>query len=304
MNQLTEDALCKNEGALKALADNDYLKAQNQFKDNAVRSPCFLTIHNLGVYYIEEGYVLHTGKKRSAVRLGIEQLKKAESIEISSLNLAALANAYHTIFEFKKAIPYYERSAHMVSDYMILNNYGVALYLLSEYDKASMCFSKAIDNCHDISDKQDIVISYAYATLAMDKVKCHDIISNAINSQILDSQAFDTFVLSYLCGDLQSACKISNTLFKAYRLESPVVAMILDCHLSLGLEDEALKCLHYQIESLNGYDYNVDKEVNSANKAFIAADYRKKLISEYNYTPPIIAKCFYYGCDLHNPMRK
>jgi len=70
----------------------DYYAAQQLFRKNVRRNPCFLTLHNLGHFYVQEGIVSEGDAWiRYAERLGIKYCLRAAAIEKSVLNLYAIA---------------------------------------------------------------------------------------------------------------------------------------------------------------------------------------------------------------------
>ena len=204
---MNNDIEAKNQSALESLAKNDFYQAQITFRDNAKRNPCFITLNNLGVFYVHEGIAMENGRMRSAVKQGIKLLVKAGSFRMSGSNLAAIARAYLKLNNFEMATNYYDQAIKEMNNYALYNNCGVALYQVNQYEKASIYFSKALDICPNHDEKLEIIISYAYASLEIDKMQCNRIINDLTNASDLSSQMLDIekFVLLYLCDDFVSA---------------------------------------------------------------------------------------------------
>ena len=293
-----------NDMALEALSDHAFVKAQDCFRLNAKQNPCLATYNNLGVFYIQENMELPDGRVRSAAKLGLKYLKKAEAYSQSQQNLMAIGDVYLSQKEYETAENYFRGACNLGNSYIAFNNLGASLYMQNKCKESLKYFEKAIDLCDHSDIKAEICVSYAYAMLEVDKKKCHKIITEIIGPNALSFpwQMFDAdeFVLLYLCDDLQSASKLCKALFKQNFIESFVLAMIFDCLFKVGKDDEAKECLNLKIKSLEGYDYDIRKEVNEANKAFASPDFRKILIAKYSSGTPIIRDCYYCGCKHHN----
>ena len=299
---MNNSAMATNQDALSALCNGDIHKAQSLFRINAKESPCLYTYNNLGVFYLQEGMVLRNGKTRRAGKTGMDLLKRAEAFGNHGLNHAAIAREYLKTGSVENALFYYERACLSLRLYPVLNNYGVALYLANMFAKSSELFGEAVNCCNDADEKQGIIVSYAYSTLKIDKRKCHDIITRTVDSTALSSNMLDVdkFIILYFCDDFVTASKMQKQLFDRYHVDCCTFAMIQDCLHRLAKADEAYECLIRHIELLNGYDYDIRKEVASAKRAYASCDYRRKLISEYACCPSIIEQCYYCYCKQHD----
>ncbi len=308
MNSLNDEVIKINNTALNSLSTGDILTAQNLFKENAKRNICFLTLHNLGIFYIQEGVFLKNGRMRNARKLGMQYLQKAKSIESSTMNLITIAVTYLESKEYEKAVYYFEQASKTLGDHVssstFYNNFGKALYLANLYKKAAECFLKALNNCVKQDEKLEINISYSYALLNIDMITCRESIDNILQTSeyYVQMPDMDIFVLLYLCRDFQVAQTMCKPLLDKYHLDSSVIAMIFDCLIKLGKPDDAEECLQLQIESLEGYNYDVRTEIKNATLAIESYEFRKKLIADYHYMPPTMKQCYYIGCSEHNPL--
>ena len=84
-----------NAEALEILSQGNFIGAKRKFQINAKKHPGHQTFNNLGQYYFTEGLEMKNGKVRNADTLGIYQLKKAEKLQQTPLNLTNLGVAYY-----------------------------------------------------------------------------------------------------------------------------------------------------------------------------------------------------------------
>ncbi|HEX2937943.1 MAG TPA: hypothetical protein VHO66_03390, partial [Ruminiclostridium sp.] len=96
-----------NEIALELLGRGDFSAAQNNFRQNAKNNPCFITLNNLGVYYINEGMELSNGVIRNANKIGLKYLKAAELYEKSHINLMAIGQVYFNKKDYNTSSNYF-----------------------------------------------------------------------------------------------------------------------------------------------------------------------------------------------------
>ena len=287
------------------LSKGDFFSAQNKFRQNAKNNPCFVTLNNLGLFYISEGMELSNGDVRNATKIGLKYLKMAESFEQSHLNLMAIGQVYFNQKDYNTASDYFRRTCELSSHYINFNNLGVSLYMLRRYEEASVYFQYALDQCNelDYSDifpsKSTIYSSYAFSILQYNKEKSLEILRQMIKLDISHIEV-DEFALAYLCNDLRSAVNLCQNMFDNWRVDIPVMAMVFDCLLDLEEKDEAEKYLNYQLKQLEGYSYNTKAEINKVKKLFNQSDYRKKEISNFQYIPPLMRYCYYADCKQHN----
>lgn len=294
-----------NETALQMLIDYKLTEAQDIFRQNVKKNPCFITLNNLGAFYICEGIIQSNGRSRNANKLGLRYLKKAEAYKKSELNILAIANAYFKMKQYKQACKYFEQACKINKNYATLNNNGVTLYMQGEYREASEYFHMALDCCDNThySDiypiKSTIYSSYAFSVLQYDKTRCLDILYQILDSNIVDIE-IDEFVLAYFCNHLKLAKDICKGLLNNWNIEYSIMAMIFDCLIKQENYNEAKEYLVNAINKLKGFEYDTEKEINRINKAYFSKNYRDKAIMGYRFVPPIIEQCFYYGCKIHN----
>ena len=125
---MESEAAKLNAEALEILSQGNFIGAQRKFQINAKKHPGHQTFNNLGQYYFTEGLEMKNGKVRNADTLGIYQLKKAEKLQQTPLNLTNLGVAY---YERAKYITYspsdYEAAPRSVS-YTHLDVYKRQVY--------------------------------------------------------------------------------------------------------------------------------------------------------------------------------
>jgi tetratricopeptide (TPR) repeat protein len=309
MDKVPDEVLELNSAAIGCLYDRDDYGAQQAFRKNAKLNPCFLTLHNLGAFYVLEGIVPKgDGWIRHAEKLGIKYLLKAASIEKSVLNLSAIAFGYLKAREYRQAVPYFEQALqaadNQMKDYVFHNNYGAALYSAGMHADAVGRFEKALDYCGDNDDRYEVNVSYAYSLQKVDDRRFSEVLAAMLQRLGDYEEAMlkaDLFVLSYLGRDFQSAYAL-HSLFDIFHLDPPVVAMVLDLLIGLGKAGEAAECLERHLEGLRGCEYDVSKEVEAAQLSLASAKFQKRQISDYRYTPHRMLQCFYLGCPGHNPL--
>jgi len=304
MKEKLEITEMMNDNALEALEIGDFLTAQNLFRQNAKSNPCFITLNNLGVFYVSEGMVLQNGKMRNASKLGLKYLKMAENYFRSHLNLMAIGEGYFNIKEYKLASEYFRHANRIRNLYTNYNNWGVSLYMQCKYVDASKCFKKALALCNDYDyydiypAKSNIFYSYAFSLLQYDKMKCSTVLKKLIHSNI-SHIVIDEFILAYFCNDFQLAEKFIENMLDTWKLDIPVIAMVFDCLFKLKKNDVASKYLRLQIELLEGYEYDIRREINCVKQVFTKSDCRDKVINEYRYVPSIMTNCYYINCKKH-----
>lgn len=297
----SSNALALNEEALDALGKGEFLRAQEIFRRNARLNPSLLTFNNLGVFYATEGIEQTNGKTRSAKKLGLKYLKKAESQSQSGLNVMAIGDWYYVSEDYESALDYYKRAYDLNASCANSNNLGAALYRLGRYDEAVSFFGRAVDKC-GAESRSTVTLSYAFLLVYDgDKKRAHEVLTGLTSTpELIDP---DVLALAFLCGDCLLAENIIQPLLDTFYVDSPVMAMIVDCLLSLGQESNAIEYLDRQIDLVQGFDYNTKPEISRLNKLLMFSDsnYRETVISEYRYVPQLIKQCYYIGCKIHNP---
>jgi Tetratricopeptide repeat. len=287
-----------NERALIFLGNRDFLSAQEFFRKNVKKNPCHVSFNNMGVFYTFEGMELPNGKIRNARKLGMKYLKKAEEYQKSNLTFLALGDVFFENKDYEEASRCFSQACGLKCDYASMYNLALSFYRQELYKEALKWFEKALDVCEK-ADHDKIFEAYLFSLLQIDKKMCREKLSHLLETNIVPMD-IDVFVLAYLCDELQAAERQIEYYFKHFSLDLEEMAMAFDCLFKLNKREEAQKYLELQMKSLNGYDYNVQPEIQRLKKVFSDDEYRKNIASSFRYIRPLIKQCCYYGCKKHN----
>ena len=287
-----------NQLALEEMNVRAFYRAQVLFRENATKNPCFITLNNLGVFYAYEGINKPDCSRRSAEKLGIRYLKKAETYQRSHLTYSALGDIYFKNRDYEEAGMSFRQACELVSDYKTLYNYAISLYELRAYKEAMNWFEKALHNC-DISNFAEMYASYLYTLLHSDRDLCCEKLPCLLkdDTNMMES---DKFIISYLCDELLTAESLIKPMLKRFHLGGDTIAMIFSCLFRLHKDAEAAELLKLVTRKLEGYEYNVKLEIKQINKIYSDVSYRNKMIASFRYAGSLLPQCFYYGCHLHN----
>jgi len=304
-------AIKTNKAALLALSQGEFYQAQLLFRKNVMKNLSAMTLNNLGSFYIFEGIYTNKDSCRRANKLGISYLQKAIAHQPLSLSFIALGHACFELQEFEGAVSNFGKAYELNVNHATLYNLAMSFYRIGAYDNAMLWFNKAINLCekpnsfftdpdsfYEQSEYFDTHTSYLFSLLQIDKIRCHKEIRVLFENDSRDLY-LDRFILAYLCDDLPLAESQIKMVLEYWKTDIPVTAMIFDCLIELGNNDVAQNYLNNAIESYEDMKYNVKAEVTKLKKMFAQADYRRSIISTFQFTKPLIAQCCYYGCELH-----
>lgn len=297
-NSLNNDIEALNQFALEALSRNELYEAQNLFRQNAKRYPCFITFNNLGIFYVFEGLYKPDYSRRRAKKLGISYLKKAELYQKSRLTMLGLGQAYFEIKDYKEASKNFQEAYEYKPDYATTHDLALSFYMQGMYREASMWFKKALSICSR-DDYAETCAIYAFSLLQIDKRKCHEVLSDLLKDDT-EYMEVEKFTLAYLCNDLEAAVSQIKPMLEHFSIEVEEMAMVFDCLFKLDKKEEAMEYLRNKVEFLEECDYNFQPEIKRLKKVFSQEEYRKEAILSYQYIIPPVKQCCYYGCKQHN----
>ena len=295
-----------NKKAVSAIWDDgDRVVAQTMFRQNVKKFPCFITIHNLGVYYLTEEMELLNGKSRGATRQGIKLLLQANALNNkSAINLSALGVAYFGYHyygrpylnnkDYPTALKYFKEACDIEQSYIRYYNLGVAYYATEKFESAAQAFKNALHLYGNGNENyfEAPHMEYAFSVLHTNKKQAHDILVETLSNGY-EFHELDQFVLAYLCEDHKLAFDLLEKMLSEWHIPPEVIAMVFDCCYRTNNQEKAKIILTNQIEMLKGYNYNVKPEISKCKKAFNESYYRKKLINSYDIKFPLVEECYY-----------
>ena len=291
-----------NQAALENLKKQDWQSAQKLFFENARKNPSHKTYNNLGVFLITEGLTCRNGTSRNATKLGL----KAAETEDTEINLCALVMALD--YELRTAktsdkdrvcrqsFEYLTKSLEI--EYSYENQYNLLRLLClinqSEFDilervrnfvkkfpfKESACLYlellrineyreeglRCIEDYKEYLDDLDLLMFYARVGLFQEGYALCDI--------VLREFAADKFIASAII----ECCVNTNHLFEARRYAKKIEDM----------EESVIYC------GKEKWCKHVFSSLNTS------TEYRKEKIIDYSSVPPMIDRCCYFGCPIHN----
>lgn len=287
------DSTSINDAALEALSQCEFYKAQILMRENARINPSGITLNNLGVFYASEGIFNSSGFYCRANKLGVKYLKKALDHGSPYLSFLALGHTYFKQGDFDTAICNFKIAYKSNPDIATIYNLAMSFYRAKEYEDALLCFSKALHICNRY-EYLEVYTGYLFTLLEVDRNKCRKEISTLSQHDSREVYS-DSFILSYLCGDLKLAKLQIRRMLKHWRLDPTVVAMVFECLTSFGKANEARNFLNDVIENYEDMDYNVKPEILKLKKISSQNAYRLKIISSFQWIRPLAPQHCYYG---------
>lgn len=250
------------------------------------------------MFYVWEGLLKPDYSRRGADKWGIGYLQKAETYQSSHLTQAALGKAFFTLADYAQAAKHFEKACTIKDEYASACNFALTLYRQKKYAEAAKWFEKAVD-MSDAANQAETCAAYLFSLLQTDKRKCQAALHNILK---LDAafMEMDKFLLSYFCKDWPAAESQIEMIINSWSLDVTEMAVVLDYLLISKQEQRAADLVNQRMAELKEYDYDVRTAMNQINKAFAQADYRKGLISSFQYIRPLVSQCCYYGCKIHN----
>ncbi|MEA4832995.1 MAG: hypothetical protein VB118_10340 [Oscillospiraceae bacterium] len=297
---MLNDVISRNYAALDAIDEHEVYQAQTLFRENAKRSPCFMTINNLGVFHIFEGLLKSDNSGHGATKLGISYLKKAENYQKSNLTLLAYGFANFETKQYGDAYERFKQACELKEDYNTVYNCGTSIYMTGSYHDAAIWFNKALSLCSS-DDYYDTFISYLFSLLYSNKKEFLSTYKKLLTMNY-ENMEWEKFIFSYFADDLHLTENLIEPVLKNYCVGHIEMSIIFDCLYKFGKGEKSIEYLQKLVEYFEGFEYNTQPEISHIKRAFAQADYRIKLITEYRHSISIIKQCCYYGCKNHNPL--
>lgn len=269
-----------NKKAIDELQNGNEAVALKMLRENRKKSPCCLTLNNLGIYYSQWGMLCKNGTVRSAKKLGLRLLMKASEYGVDWHNCVTAATVLCEYEEFSTAYELFLKAYEINSDELIRYNIAACLFRMKKYKEARdifrlLCTKEVIEQI-DAAGGQNPLLILAYCCLKQkNKQECERYIRQ-YRDMWKEDERFDVFYLRYMCGLYEEAFSECEELLKEWHLTQSLLAMIVDCV-------ERLKIDEY-------YDNNVIRKNNEKrwNELKENESLRMKKVQEYEYVPPLI----------------
>ena len=282
----------RNNTALLQLSRGKYFAAQLLFRQNQREYPCFLTCHNLGIYYFLEGMELPDGTVRSAKKYGLRFLMRAHEFEgHSPVNLAALGMCSFWKKDYATARTYLEHAIQAEDTYLRHYDLGVICYHLREWSQAALHFSHALKSC-DKAEQMEMILPYAFAALYDDKFLAQALLDDIIERNVSIAD-IDICAFAYMCEDYSLALKLYCDMVPNWKVDAAVGAMALDCCTRLNRRQEKERIFSDQIRRLNEYEYDTGTEIRQLTTAYSDPVFCNSLIRRYQFIPPFRLEEYY-----------
>lgn len=264
--------------------------AQQLFRDKAKTNPCHHTLNNLGVFYLYEGLMLNEYKRRSANFLGLCYLNKAFEKQCTYENYFGLGVGNFAINNFPEANQQFDRAFQTKNSYGSLYNLGVTQISQERYADASDTLNQCIKQFSE-QNEREIFVAYLYSLSFCNKALCVNCLKTMEDAQILSSE-MDLFAIAYLCEEYSFAAELCKVMFKHWRVDFGVMAMVLNLFLKSGNQKAAESYLALQVERLKEFRQYV--EMKRTYKLYHNEMYRQEIISKYCIKLPIIKENIYF----------
>lgn len=302
-----------NAEALEILSQGNFIGAQRKFQINAKKHPGHQTFNNLGQYYFTEGLEMKNGKVRNADTLGIYQLKKAEKLQQTPLNLTNLGVAYYerakyitySPSDYEAALEYFTRANELKTASWRLYNMAACLWRLERYEEASAVLKRLCSDYPKEKIRRECATG-AMAPYAFSLLKTHrseqwgQLLKTKIQCSEKDMEIYDRFTLFYLGGKLEQATvlctQIMNEILKEWQPNLSVLAMLIDCAIQHSLFENWQMLMKYLSEN--------SRENNRILRKLVKDEqFRMKTIQSFHYEMGMTYPCGYFGCPKHRVPR-
>ena len=103
-----------------------------------------------------------------------------------------------------------------------------------------------------------------------------------------------------LCGEYEKGADLCDRIYEKYVLTPEYVAMLANCLINSGQSKKAMKVKSTLKEDADSEKEKATQEFcRKIDQIFDIAEYRMELIQSYQFMPPFITMCGYFGCKLH-----
>ncbi len=274
----------KNIQAMEALNRDDIGLAQEILRTNLREHPCRITYHNLGVFYMQYGMRLSSGRFRSAAKLGLRYLIKAinfdddaqcfTSTATALLNISSQKEDLITAYNFFRAA--YALQPNPITKY----NIGVCLFRQERFSEAATIFQELCSHSNislitsEQGENPQIALANCFWFLH-DSTACLSQLSQVKYCGAFDSRP-SVFSLYTLCGAYEQAMLEYYELLNEWMPTNTVLAA-LSC------------CLHNLPEYTSlVMELLPDHQLQLLQKLLCDRDLTFSILQSYSYTLPII----------------
>ena len=296
-----------NDCALKLLSKGSFAQAQKLLFENAKSNPSHETYNNLGWYLFTEGLECKNGKVRNAEKLGMFYLSKAEKIKYTSVNLGNMASAMERQRDYiycQTGVDHSDlcRSAYRYMDQAVKLKYSNE----AEYDRLRFLYLCDSRNPEVLSGLKKLSAKFADADCI--EFLLHVLCIHARFQECLElipqyQDHLDEMCLMSvycLCGEFEKGADLCDRIYEKFVLTPDDTAMLADCLISSGQSEKAMKLKHALKEDVPTENKKAAREICCRiDRIFESSEYRAKLIQGYQFRPPFMALCGYFGCKLH-----
>ena len=270
----------------------DYQMAKSILNKNAIVNPNYKSLHNLGLFYVENGVMMKDGKVRKANCLGLRYLDMSRKITETYQNDMALGYVYSEMKQYKMSSNAFNKACIIKPSFASMYNYGIVCLNNRDFAQASFSIKASIEMC-PIEMVKDVYISYLYALCFISTSDClkamHD-----LPETIIDGSDVDLIAVAYICGYYEFIIEHVDDVFKKWYLEIPIIAMITDCFLMLNDHNKAEKYINMQLSELKGFDVPMKNEINNTKRVLSDEKYRTHIIGSFFPRIPLYKEDWYF----------
>lgn len=272
----------KNKQALEKRMDYQFYLAQKIFRENRKKEPCWLTYHNLGVFYLYEGLFTRTNKNYKVDYLAYYNLMQALHFQQSELTLCALGTYLYWKKRYSAASTYFIK-AYEMNPYNMEACYNGALcfYNSCQYKEAVQCITSMLDYLNFEVNWNQVWILLAYAMLYYNryqyKTEIHKIVQNH-----LQEIEMCCFQLEYLIDNVLEAQKYLKQAQDDTYGDIYESALFIDYYIKIGAKKGAQVILDQCVEDVTHMEKRYKRlEIKKINKIFDDEKKRKSYILTY-----------------------
>ena len=295
-----------NEEALNLLSKENFTQAQKLFFQNAKSTQSHETYNNLGWYLYTEGLECKNGKVRNAEKLGLHYLLKAKKIKDTSVNLNNIAS----VIEGQRNYTYCQtgvenielcRTAYQYTDQAVKLKYSNE----AEYNRLRFLYlcdsrnTEVLSGLKKLSEqfKEPICIEFLLNILCIHAKfhECLELIPQYQNE--LDEICLMSMYC--LCGEFEKGAGLCDRIYEKYVLTPEYIAMLANCLINSGQLKKAINVKSALKKDVDSKKKKAQEFCQKIDQIFDNVEYRMELIQSYQFMPPFLAMCGYFGCKLH-----
>ena len=294
----------KNNMALTLLEKQDWKGAQQLFRYNAKKHPCYQTYNNYGYYLVTEGMLCKNGQTQSALNLGINYLVKALDIKLTVTSICALVKAIEyktrTVKPTEKTILYeyacklLEKGIETEYSHKMQYNLLRFQYLLNPQNKKMLDQVRSLVNNFTSSESVLLYLGIlGKNTLQNEGNECI-----AKYSEYIDDVELLMFYAK--TEQYEKGYCLCEKVYKNFSMDKFISSAIIECCVNTKHFEDVL---FYSREVMRASGKNKDLNEKLTSKILSnlssSTNYRKTIINSYFCVPPYLDQCCYFGCALH-----